>query len=281
MVIIIVYKSSSSSNPTPTPSVNVQPLVRTIQAFDEPLEITTKPAGVDGYFPITVGTNIRFNKAVVTENDTSYTLQKFTPQNQPVYYQVAPATITTPASDIIFDVSVKGTGVPSVDAVQFGGSNDGFVDDFSSFTQVSEPVTLDITPGSCVVILTKNSQTANTTVNYIYSKEGDPTAVPPVPAGDTIQMTIEMPDNENIIKYYHKLVATAGTNFTSIPDGIRLINTSEENKLYFSLFDQDVDNKEGDISGNYSNSVIIFETSDMDVEPDESINTKKEFKTTK
>lgn len=279
MVIIIIYKSSSSSNPapTPTPSVNVQPLVRTIQAFDEPLEINTKPVGVDGYFPINVGTNIRFNRAIVTENDTSYTLQKFTPQNQPVYYQVAPATGTTPTSDIIFDVSVKGTSVPSVDAVQFGGSN-GFIDNFSSFTQVSEPVTLDITPGSCVVILTKNSQTANTTINYIYSKIGDPTANPPIPNGETIQMTIEVPDNENIIKYYHKLVADANTNFTSISDGIRLINTSEENKLYFSLFDQDADNKEGDISGNYSSSVIIFETSDMDVEPEESINTKKEFK---
>lgn len=277
MVIIIIYKSSSSTNPTPTPSVNVQPLVRTIQAFDEPLEINTKPVGVDGYFPINVGTNIHFNKAIVTENDTSYTLKKFTPQNQPPYYQVAPATITTPVNDILFDVSVKGTGVPSVDAVQFGGFQ-GFIDDFSSFTQVSQPVTLDITPGSCVVILTKNSQTANTTVNYIYSKAGDPNANPPIPDGDTIQMTIEVPDNENIIKYYHRLVAAVNTNFESIPDGIRLINTSEENKLYFSLFDQDADNKEGDISGNYSNSVIIFETSDMDVEPEESINTKKEFK---
>lgn len=277
MVIVIIYKSSSSSNPTPTPSVNVQPLVRTIQAFDEPLEITTKPAGVDGYFPINVGTNIRFNKAIVSENDTSYTLQKFTPQNQPVYYQVAPATITTPASDIIFDVSVKGTSVPSVDAVQFGGSQ-GFVDDFSSFIQINnEAVNLDITPGSCAVVITKNSQTANTTINYIYSKAADGVN----PAGDTIQLTLDVPDNEHVIKYYHKLVAAANTNFTTIPDGVRLINTSEENKLYFTLFDQDADNKEGDIVGNYSNSVIIFETSDMDVEPTQSINTKKEFKTTK
>ena len=279
VIIIIIYKSSSSSNPTPTPtpSVNVQPLERDIQAFDEPLEILTKPAGVDGYFPIRVGTNIRFNKTVVTENDTSYTLQKFTPQNQPVYYQVAPATNTTPASRILFDVSVKGTGVPSVDAVQFGGSQ-GFVDDFSSFIQINnEAVNLDITPGSCAVVITKNSQTANTTINYIYSKAADGTN----PAGDTIQLTLDVPDNQYVIKYYHKLVAAANTNFTTIPDGIRLINTSEENKLYFTLFDQDADNKEGDIVGNYSNSVIIFETSDMDVEPTQSINTKKEFKTTK
>lgn len=281
MVIIIIYKSSSSSNPTPTPTptINVQPLERNIQAFDEPLEILTKPSGVDGYFPIRVGTNIRFNKTIVTENDTSYTLQKFTPQNQPVYYQVAPATNTTPASDIIFDVSVKGSSVPSINAVQYGGTN-GFYQPFSTgWYQVTEAIDLDIIPGRCVVVITKDSQAAETTVNYVYSQKGDSSANPPIPDGDTIRMTIDPPDNQNITKWYFALNVTP-PNFPEIPNGIRLINT-DENKTYFTLFDQDADNKEGDISGVYSNSVVIFETNDMDVEPTQSINTKKEFKTSK
>lgn len=280
MVIIIIYKSSSSTNPTPTPtpSVNIQQLNGSIRAFDEPYQITSKPSNIDGYFPITVNPNFRFNSVIVSENNKTYVLAKYIQEVGPTvpipypYYQVE-AKDQPAANDIVlFQTTIK-PEISTVNAVQFGldGTATTIVDlaDFLVINEGDNEVVTNIAQGECLVSFAVSDNT--TVVSYIYN----PTTST-LSEGFEEHITAPAADS-GVIKYYKQL--QVDESFTEIPVGIRLIDKNNNNKLIYSIQSDDPDDSDGFgiLKSIVSPSVVTFDFSGMDVEP----NTKKEFKTTK
>lgn len=282
MVIVfcfILKSSSSSSTPTPTPSANIQSLNESIRAFDEPLIInnTNKPNGVDGYFPINVDTNFRFNPVVVSENNKTYILSKYIQAVGPLnptpypYYQVEAKDQPAVNDIVLFQTTIK-PEIPTANAVQIGTDGNATTTvDLADFTTVTEETELKIMPGECLIAFSVSDNSS--TIKYIFNKnESD------VVDGHT--ETITAPDpNSDVTKYYKEI--QVGGDLTDIPVGIRFINKEENNKLIFTIKDDDGGDTDGFgiLNAIIPPSVINFDFSAMDVEPTQSINTKKQFKT--
>lgn len=254
-----------------------------IRAFDEPIVINNnnKPTGVDGYFPITIGTNFRFNSIPVTENNKTYVLSKYIQAVGPLvptpypYYQVEPKDNVTAGDIVLFQTSIK-PEIPTANAVQIGtDSNASTVIDLADFTTVTQDVDLTVVQGNCLILFSV-SDTAST-ITYVFNQTGSEVN------DDTEEISAPDPDS-GVTKYYYEV--QTGGDLTEIPTGIRFINKNENNKLIFMFKDDDIYDTDGfgTLQTIIPSSVVNFDFSAMDVEPidpNQSINTKKEFKTTK
>lgn len=243
---------------------------------------SNKPVGVDGYFPITVNTaDFKFNSTTVTENNKTYVLSKFTQSVGPLvptpypYYQVEPKDQITEGDVVLFQTSIK-PEIPSTNAVQLGVNAEAETLDLADFLQTGENgETRNVNQGECLIYISK-SETV-TIVNYIYvqpgSEVGNDGYVFDIPAS-----------SESATRYYKHIQSTTAAP-TSVPIGIRFIDTNNNNKLIFEIEDDVQENDGvGNIKTMISTSTVDFDFSTMDVEPDDpnatthSINTKKEFK---
>lgn len=276
-------KSSSSSTPTPTPSANIQPLNESIRAFDEPLIInnTNKPNGVDGYFPINVDTNFRFNPVVVSENNKTYVLSKYVQAVGPLnptpypYYQVEAKDQPAVNDIVLFQTTVK-PEIPTANAVQLGADGNATTTiDLADFLTVdtaqTDDVKVTVNPGECLIAIVVSDNSS--IIKYVFNQTGSEVT------GGHIE-TISKPTADSGISKYYKLIQT-DQELTVIPDGIRFINKDENNKLIFSIKDDESseDDGFGILNAIIPSSIVNFDFSAMDVEPNQSINTKKQFKT--
>lgn len=277
MVIIIIYKSSSSSNPTPTPSANIQQLNYSLRAFDEPLEINNanKPNGVDGFFPITVNmNNFKFEPSIVTENNKTYVLSKMIKAIGPLvptpypYYQVEPKDQITEGDLVLFQTNIK-PEIPSTDAVQAGTDASAETINFGDFIQVTEDITRTVLPGEYLICITKAE--ASTIVDFVYVKSDSSLT-------EGYNFEIDAPTVDTTTRNYKHMQ----TDGEPVPIGIRFIDTTNNNKLIYEIED-DAQEQDGVglLKTMISSSLVNFNFDGMDIEPNQSINTKKEFKTTK
>lgn len=279
VIIIIIYKSSSSTNPTPTPtpSANIQQLNYSLRAFDEPLVIdnNNKPNGVDGYFPITVNMNdFKFESTIVTENNKTYVLSKnikavgpLVPTPYP-YYQVEPKEQITEGDLVLFQTTIK-PEIPSTDAVQAGTDANAETIDFGDFVEVTENITRTVMPGDYLICITKAE--ASTIVDFVYVKSNSSLT-------QGYGFTIDAPIVDTTTRHFKHIQ----TNGEPVPNGIRFIDTTNNNKLIYEIED-DAQEQDGVglLKTMISSSLVNFDFGGMDVDPTQSINTKKQFKTTK
>lgn len=224
----------------------------------------------------------KFEPTIVTENNKSYVLSKnikavgpLVPAPYP-YYQVEPKEQITEGDIVLFQTTIK-PEIPTANAVQLGTALNGDVLDLADFVEVGETAyTAHVLEGECLISITKAE--ASTIINYVYVQ-------PDSEVGSEGFEFIVNASSDDITRYYkHIQPETTGTP-TSPPIGIKFINTNDNNKLIFSVEDDSGENDGvGNIRNIVSTSVVNFDFSAMDVEPNEptqSINTKKEFKTTK
>lgn len=280
MVIIIIYKSSSSTNPTPTPtpSANIQQLNYSLRAFDEPLVInnTNKPNGVDGYFPVTVNMNdFKFEPTIVSENNKTYVLSKMIKANGPLvptpypYYQVEPKEQITEGDLVLFQTAIK-PELPSTDAVQAGTDANAEVISFGDFVEVTENITRTVAPGEYLICITKAE--ASTIVDFVYVQ-------PDSSLSSGYSFAIDAPIVDTTSRYYKHIQPADPSISAPVPIGIRFIDTTNNNKLIYEIED-DAQEQDGVglLKTMISSSVVNFNFDGMDVDPTQSINTKKEFK---
>lgn len=224
--------------------------------------------------------DFKFEPTTVSENNKTYVLSKnikavgpLVPTPYP-YYQVEPKEQITEGDLVLFQTTIK-PEIQSTNAVQLGTTSAGDVIDLADFVEVTENTTRTLTLGDCLIYISK-AETI-TIVNYIYVKTDAN-----LPDGYEWQMT---PGTDGVVKYYKHIqqetTPEPGTT-VNVPIGIRFIDKNNNNKLILEIED---DAQEEDGVGNLktmiSTSVVDFDFSAMDVEPTQSINTKKEFKTTK